>query len=76
MVQRYGAEHVARVGAILPFQERSAFRAAAFAHGLLAEQVNGLVQELGDDLEGLREGETRSRLAINPLPQWAIAAVQ
>jgi DNA polymerase III alpha subunit len=35
VLQRYGHEHVARVGSLERWQARSGFRAAAQAHGLL-----------------------------------------
>jgi DNA polymerase III alpha subunit len=73
ILKRYGPTHVARVGSVHRLQPRSAFEAAALAHGLTRDQVAGLLEELGDNLvKGLREGETPARLAAVP-PGWPAA---
>jgi DNA-directed DNA polymerase III PolC len=65
VVARYGTDHCARVGSLQRLQPRSAFRAAATAHGLSAAQAAPLLDELGGLLEGLAE-ESSTALRTTP----------
>jgi DNA polymerase III alpha subunit len=55
VVARYGADYCARVGSLQRLQPRSAFRAAAAAHGLSAARAAPLLDDLRATLEGLGE---------------------
>src|SRR5262249_50069533 len=66
ILTRFGKDHVARVGVIEHFGAKSAFLAAALAHGLTEPQGAALRDELGDDLETLADGTDGSPLALAP----------
>jgi DNA-directed DNA polymerase III PolC len=66
ILTRFGKDHVARVGVIEHFGAKSAFLAAALAHGLTEPQAAALRDELGDDLETLADGTDGSPLALAP----------
>jgi DNA polymerase III alpha subunit len=72
LLGRYGHEHVARVGVVEHYGVRSAFQDAAAAHGLQPAQTRALMDELGDDLDTLREP---TGLAATP-PSWSLEAAQ
>jgi len=72
LLKRFGADHVARVGMLTTFRARSAFRAAAAAHGATKEQLRPLLDSLGPELEELEAGgEGADRLALAP-PAWPL----
>jgi DNA-directed DNA polymerase III PolC len=61
-VRHYGQDKVARVGSWHHMQGRSAFAAAALAHGLPKAHLRPLTESLGAGLESLEAGE-------GPLPE-------
>jgi DNA-directed DNA polymerase III PolC len=63
---RFGKDHVARVGVIEHFGARTAFTAAALAHGLTEGQAAALLDELGDAVEALPDGAGGGPLAVAP----------
>jgi hypothetical protein len=56
-VRHYGQDKVARVGSWHHTQGRSAFAAAALAHGLPKAHLRPLTESLGAGLESLESGE-------------------
>jgi DNA-directed DNA polymerase III PolC len=66
ILARFGKDHVARVGVIEHFGPRTAFTAAALAHGLTEAEATALRDELGDDLETLADGMDGSPLTLTP----------
>jgi DNA-directed DNA polymerase III PolC len=66
ILTRFGKDHVARVGVIEHFGPRTAFTAAALAHGLTEAQAGALRDELGDDLESLSDGTDDGPLTLAP----------
>ena len=73
LLQRYGPEHVARVGSIERWQPRSAFLAAAAAHGLATVQARAVLDELGGQIDALKD-EADTQLAVPP-QSWPLEPV-
>jgi DNA polymerase III alpha subunit len=70
VLNRYGADHVARVGTIERLQAASAFKAAASAHGLSIPQARAVQEELGRDLDALAQDDSEA-LGLAP-PSWPL----
>jgi hypothetical protein len=67
VVKHFGQAHTARVGLWQKFGPRSAFAAAAAAHGVTPAQMRPLTEALGDDVERLADADdTCEALAVPP----------
>jgi DNA polymerase-3 subunit alpha len=72
VVRHFGQAHTARVGLWQKFGPRSAFAAAAAAHGVTPAQMRPLTEALGDDVERLADADdAREALAV-PLPVFPL----
>jgi DNA polymerase-3 subunit alpha len=72
VVKHFGQQHTARVGLWQKFGPRSAFAAAAMAHGVTTIQLRPLMEALGDDVERLSDAEEMCEALAVPPPVFPL----